>query len=126
MNATSRALTRVRISPTIAADYQDRKVFPDLRPPNGEPPGRYAVDHAVSRALAQAIFDDAIEQAARCGSLERRSLTLAYRSLASRTSHNFSDRPWHWSHQGAACPDPVNFREQAPIVAALLHAIRTT
>ncbi len=117
---------RVRISPTIAADYQARNVFPDLRPRNGEPPGRYFFDHTVSRAVAQAVFDDAVEQAARAARVKCRVLTLAYRSLAKRTSINFSDEGREmWSHyHPEAGPDPTDFRKQAPIVADFLRAAR--
>lgn len=113
---------RVRVSPTVAADYQARNVFPDLRPPIGEAPGRYFVDHEVSWAVAQAVFDDAVEQAARGGSLERRSLTLAYRALARRASAEFG-YTWNRHDPCTACPDPADFQEQAPIVDALLRTV---
>jgi len=113
----------VRISPSIAADYRARHVFPYLWPPNEEPRGSYPVDHMVSRAVAQAVFDDAIEQAARYrGSLKHRGLTLAYNTLAKRTSRNFGGE-WSPYNPGALCPDPADFPEQASIVDALLHAI---
>lgn len=116
----SRPPARVRISPTIAADYQARHVFPELRPPNGEPPGSYFIDHPVSRRIAQAVYDDAVEQAARGGSLERRSLTLAYNALARRARLNFGS-DWFGLESDADRRDPGDFRAQAPVVDALLR-----
>ena len=125
LNNGRRAPARVRISPTVAADYQTRNVFPDLRPPDGKPVDRYFMDRAVTRAVAQAVFDDAVEQAARSGSLERRSLTLAYNALARRTSLNFGDG-WNPYDPSTACSEPCDFREQAPVVDALLRAVSQT
>lgn len=116
------ASARIRISPTVAADYQSRGVFPDLRPPRSEDVGRYVIEHTVSRALAQAVFDDAVEQAARGGTRERRSLTLAYNALARRTSMNFG-KAWSPYNPGAARPDPDHFGEQAPIIDDLLRRL---
>lgn len=120
VNNASRASARVRISPTVAADYQARNVFPDLRPSTGKAPGRYFAVHEVPRAVAQAVYDDAVEQAARGGSLERRSLTLAYNALARRALINFGDH-WLGSEPGTDCQDPGDFRAQAPVVDALLR-----
>jgi len=71
----------IRISPTVAKDYELRGVFPDLRPAHAVRKLHPGYLYSVDRPKAAMILDDAVEQSSQ---RRTRELTLAYNRLSKR------------------------------------------